>query len=90
MSIHGNILEQVFPNSAKQFRILKFMIENDTWLTLYALSKNAGIKVRREYLERLARLGIVHRNELGYYRINKEHWFVKALVSFFKNVGYMD
>lgn len=90
MSYTGGLLEEVFPNSAKQFRILKFMIENDTWLTLYALSKNAGIRVRREYLERLARLGIVRKNELGYYRINNDHEFVKAVASFFKRVGYME
>lgn len=89
MFLPENVLEEVFPNSAKQFRILKFMIQNDMWLTLYALSKNAGIRVRREYMERLAKLGIVSKSELGLYRINKNHKFVKAIIKFFREVGYL-
>jgi len=83
-----SILEEVFPHSAKQFRIFKFLIENDKWITMYALSKEARIKVRREYLDRLANLGILKKTELGFYRLNSEHEFVKALRKFFAEVGY--
>ena len=62
-------------------------------MTKYYIEKESGVYDARPVLERLVRLGLVitlSGSEPTKYSLNPDHWFVKALERFMRDVGYLE
>lgn len=85
-----HILEEVLPQCRGSFRLFKlFLTKRDTWISLYEIRKETGVNIKRKYLDRLVKMGLIEYDELfNKCKINVKNSFIQALEEFYREIGY--